>query len=46
MGFQPSDLAKLILVIYVARMLVYKQVVIDFKQGLVPILYLLQLYVF
>jgi len=40
MGFQPSDLAKLILVIYVARMLVYKQVVIsDFKQGLVPILW-------
>lgn len=40
MGFQPSDLAKLILVIYVARMLVYKQVTIkDFKKGLVPILW-------
>jgi cell division protein FtsW len=40
MGFQPSDLAKLILVIYVARMLVYKQVVIkDFKKGLTPILW-------
>lgn len=40
MGFQPSDLAKLILVIYVARMLVYKQVSIkDFKKGLTPILW-------
>ena len=40
MGFQPSDFAKLILVIYVARMLVYKQVKIrDFKKGLSPILW-------
>ena len=40
MGFQPSDLAKLILVIYVARMLVYKKISIkDFKKGLVPILW-------
>tara|TARA_Y100000385_G_scaffold291722_1_gene371754 strand:+ start:2860 stop:3993 length:1134 start_codon:yes stop_codon:yes gene_type:complete len=40
MGFQPSDLAKLILVIYVARMMVYKQVKIkDFKKGLAPILW-------
>ena len=40
MGFQPSDLAKLILVIYVARMLVYKKMSIkDFKKGLVPILW-------
>ena len=40
MGFQPSDFAKLILVIYVARMLVYKQIKIkDFKSGLIPILW-------
>ncbi len=40
MGFQPSDLAKLVLVIYVARMLVYKKVKIkDFKRGLLPILW-------
>jgi cell division protein FtsW len=40
MGFQPSDFAKLVLVIYVARMLVYKQVAIkDFKKGLTPILW-------
>ncbi len=40
MGFQPSDLAKLILVIYVSRMLVYKQVKIKhFKKGLLPILW-------
>ncbi len=40
MGFQPSDLAKIILIIYVSRMLVFKQVVIkDFKIGLLPILW-------
>ncbi|MEC8616328.1 MAG: FtsW/RodA/SpoVE family cell cycle protein [Bacteroidota bacterium] len=40
MGFQPSDLAKLVLVIYVARMLVHKKEVIkDFKLGVTPILW-------
>ena len=40
MGFQPSDLAKIILILYVSRMLVFKQVVIkDFKQGLIPVLW-------
>jgi len=40
MGFQPSDLAKLVLIIYVSRTLVYKQVVIkDFKDGLLPVLW-------
>ena len=40
MGFQPSDFAKLVLVIYVSRMLVYKKEVIkDFKLGLTPILW-------
>ena len=40
MGFQPSDLAKLVLVIYVARMLVHKKEVIkDFKLGIAPILW-------
>ena len=39
MGFQPSDLAKIILVIYVARMLAKnKGKIKNFKEGLVPIL--------
>lgn len=39
MGFQPSDLAKVILVIYVARMLAKnKGKIKNFKEGLVPIL--------
>ena len=40
MGFQPSDFAKLVLIIYVSRMLTNKQDEIkDFKKGLVPILW-------
>lgn len=39
MGFQPSDLAKIILVIYVARMLAKnKDKIKNFKEGLAPIL--------
>ena len=39
MGFQPSDLAKIILVIYVARMLAKNKAKIkNFKEGLLPIL--------
>jgi len=39
MGFQPSDLAKIILVIYVARMLAKnKGKIKNFKEGLMPIL--------
>ena len=39
MGFQPSDLAKIVLVIYVARMLAKNKANIkDFKEGLLPIL--------
>ena len=39
MGFQPSDFAKIILVIYVARMLAKnKGKIKNFKEGLVPIL--------
>lgn len=39
MGFQPSDLAKIVLVIYVARMLTKnKKVIKNFKEGLLPIL--------
>ena len=40
MGFQPSDFAKLVLIIYVSRMLTNKKDVIkDFKKGLIPILW-------
>ena len=40
MGFQPSDFAKLVLIIYVSRMLTNKKDVIkDFKKGLLPILW-------
>ncbi len=39
MGFQPSDLAKIVLVLYVARMLTLKKEKIsDFKEGVLPIL--------
>lgn len=39
MGFQPSDLAKIVLVIYVARMLAKnKGKIKNFKEGLLPIL--------
>ncbi len=41
MGFQPSDLAKIVLVIYLARLLAIKQkddAIKDFKNGLVPLL--------
>ena len=39
MGFQPSDLAKIVLVVYVARMLAKnKNVIKNFKEGLLPIL--------
>ena len=39
MGFQPSDFAKLVLIIYVSRMLSNKKGEIkDFKKGLIPIL--------
>ena len=40
MGFQPSDFAKLVLIIYVSRMLTNKKEDIkDFKKGLIPILW-------
>ena len=40
MGFQPSDFAKLVLILYVSRVLTNKQAEIkDFKTGLVPILW-------
>ena len=40
MGFQPSDLAKVVCVIYVARMVVLKKDVIkDFKEGIIPIVW-------
>jgi cell division protein FtsW len=40
MGFQPSDLAKVVCVIYVARMVVLKKDYIkDFKEGIVPIVW-------
>ena len=40
MGFQPSDFAKLVLILYVSRVLTNKQDEIkDFKKGLVPILW-------
>ena len=40
MGFQPSDFAKLVLIIYGSRMLTNKKDVIkDFKKGLIPILW-------
>jgi cell division protein FtsW len=40
MGFQPSDFAKLVLIIYVSRMLTNKKDDIkDFKKGLIPILW-------
>jgi cell division protein FtsW len=39
LGFQPSDLAKVMLIIYVARMLSMKRDVIkNFKEGLLPII--------
>lgn len=39
MGFQPSDLAKIVLILYVARMLTLKKDKIsDFKEGVLPIL--------
>jgi cell division protein FtsW len=41
MGFQPSDLAKIVLVIYLARLLALKQMkgtIKDFKEGLLPLL--------
>jgi cell division protein FtsW len=39
MGFQPSDLAKIVLVIYVARMIALnKEKITNFKEGLLPIL--------
>jgi cell division protein FtsW len=39
MGFQPSDLAKVVLIIYVARMLALnKDKITNFKEGLLPIL--------
>ncbi len=39
MGFQPSDFAKVMLVLYVSRMLVVKKNELqDFKKGLIPIL--------
>ena len=40
MGFQPSDFAKLVLILYISRMLTTKQDEIkDFKKGLLPILW-------
>jgi cell division protein FtsW len=40
MGFQPSDFAKLVLILYVSRVLTNKQDEIkDFRKGLVPILW-------
>ena len=40
MGFQPSDFAKLVLILYISRMLTTKQNEIkDFKKGLFPILW-------
>ena len=40
MGFQPSDFAKLVLILYVSRVLTYKEDEIkDFRKGLVPILW-------
>ena len=40
MGFQPSDFAKVMLILYVSRMLVHKKEVIkDFKLGITPILW-------
>jgi cell division protein FtsW len=39
MGFQPSDLAKIVLILYVARMLTLKKDKIsNFKEGVLPIL--------
>jgi len=41
MGFQPSDLAKIVLIIYVSRLLALKQMkgdVKDFKDGFLPLL--------
>lgn len=39
LGFQPSDLAKIVLIVYVGRMLsIKKDIIHDFKQGLLPIL--------
>ena len=40
MGFQPSDLAKVVCVIYVARMVVLKKDLIkNFKEGIIPIVW-------
>jgi cell division protein FtsW len=39
LGFQPSDLAKVVLIIYVARMIaINKDKITNFKEGLLPIL--------
>lgn len=39
MGFQPSDLAKIVLILYVARLLTIKQDKIsDFKEGVIPLM--------
>lgn len=39
LGFQPSDLAKVMLIIYVARMLsINRDIIKNFKEGLLPIL--------
>lgn len=39
MGFQPSDLAKIVLILYVARLLTIKQDKLhDFKEGVLPLI--------
>ncbi len=39
MGFQPSDLAKIVLILYIARLLVIKQDKLhDFKEGVLPLI--------
>lgn len=39
MGFQPSDLAKIVLILYVARLLTLKQSKLsDFKEGVLPLI--------
>ena len=40
MGFQPSDFAKVMLILYVSRMIIVKKNYLhDFKKGLVPVLW-------
>ena len=40
MGFQPSDFAKVMLILYVSRMIIVKKNDLhDFKKGLVPVLW-------